>query len=517
MKRLAAALLFTALSIHPVGAAITVDDVRSALDAGSFVALEQMFAEAHDAALENRDFAELRNMNGTLFVTANRERLARTQEWLTTFPDSPYAATALAWSHYYRAFLLRGSASWADTSGEGRQAFHNELAKAKSLIDVAVSRADNYLPALDASILLKLTHIDDGSVRPVVDRSLGVAPSAHTINLAINATRLIWGGSLKEILSICATMAHRVPDYDEGRCLINAAMSNEAEGAIRRMALSLLDKRDDPELEYARFSAYVREWSDREGAEEKAIAYHRSTLGPNTDIDAYLDGLRRIRSVFRNALYEIEAMDALRWMVEDRLADNPQSYRLLNVLIEDIIQNADRDDQADDIALAQRHWRETLELGRFIPETWSVGQSLTYSRYGSADFNRRWPYMTNQIYYSNHSTFTLNGVLGQLYSLYRSTIGGTRPYVPNGSTPPDLAAVQAQMLCPMIRVARMIEYLCDRNPADPGCNVGGTAVEYRIQVRRLARSTPQCIWVSKAGIDALTFDPVPVEAFLDGY
>ena len=85
----------------PLRADFSVNTVRSALDADNYVLLEEEFQTAFEEAAKTKNFRPLRNTYSQLFVTANDVRRVKAEAWLAEHPSSPFAATALAWSHYY--------------------------------------------------------------------------------------------------------------------------------------------------------------------------------------------------------------------------------------------------------------------------------------------------------------------------------------------------------------------------------------------------------------------------------
>ncbi len=119
---------------------------ESALDAADYDALEERLSQAHAAAVATRDFKPLRATYATLFVVANRDRFAQTRAWRAAVPDSPYAATALAWQHYQRAFEFRGNALSPYVSQEARAHYHDELEQAQKLAEGGFAKRDDSSP-----------------------------------------------------------------------------------------------------------------------------------------------------------------------------------------------------------------------------------------------------------------------------------------------------------------------------------------------------------------------------------
>lgn len=514
MHRLfAAILILIALSGFPARAENLVNNVRQALGESDFPKLEDMFKEAHETALVEKSFYDLRDTYSVLFVTAHNDRLQRTKDWLAAYPNSPYAATGLAWMHYYRAFLLRGDRNWRDTSAEARQGFHNELVLAKKFTGLAIAQADDFLPAIDAAILLKATHIDDGSPQPLVNHALDIAPDRHALRLGLAAANLNWGGKFEENLALCGFMAAKIPDYDTELCLIEFVFENKLEGTFREMAIEALDGRDESFLDYARLDAYLHEWNARDEATTEAKRIHRASLGPDVNVVEYQQNLKSIVATFQLPFYGIEANDAFLTAMRDRLKDSPQNHKILRILIEDGLERVSREEYGAGLEDLSVMWREMLELGAFLPPTWGLGSGI-----GRADrtllqnTERQARFHANAIHFGNHKPFWLKNYLMELFVTYQIAIGEEPSSRVDDA---DHEALHDAVLCPLFRVTRLYNYFCEADPSDAGCNIGGYGSNFPDRVRRIMKTSPQCEWAREAEIEELYFSPVPIERFFE--
>lgn len=487
-----------------------IDTVRAGLQAEDFAALEAVLGAAHQDALAQRDFSALRTLYSILFVTAHKERLARLEAWHTTYPASPYAAGALAWSHIHRAYLLRGTGSSGTTAPEAQQAFYEELMLGKSMADAALENAPDFLPAVDAAIELRRTHVDDGPVWPLVERALDVAPDRHAMLRAFGALNVDWGHDLNESLKLCADLSDKVPGYDTELCLIDVVFENRLRGEIRKAAVEVLETRDEPFLDDIRLNVYLNEWQGRAEAAEQAKRLHKATLGPQVNIEIYQSRLQRLVAVFDLPFYGIEAQDALVATLAERVADNPQNYRVRRVLAEEELLLLRRSDPDASIARAAAHWREMLALGAYQSATWELGAAIEGTRHSRFAVDRLMPYYTNQIYYANHDPWVLREVVVALF---------TNWMVANGELASedkrlDKAALNDAVLCPMFRTGRIYQAICEAYPGQQACQVGGWASDFPDRIRRLMRDATACEWERTAAVEDLLFVPVPVEAFL---
>lgn len=487
------------------------DEVRAALGAEDYAGLEVLLADAHAEALAARDFSSLRRLYGDLFVTANRERFATTETWLEAYPASPYAATALAWSHHHRSFLLRGERSLRATSREAIAAYKAERNAARALNDIALAETDDFMPALDLALLLLVdTPADSDAIKPLVAHALEIAPSRRSLQLARAALSFNWGGTLEDNIDLCVSLAQKVPGYDAELCLIELAFENKATGALREAALAALDTRDEPFLDYARLDAYLREWRGRPEAPEEAQRIHRASLDGNIDVPAFEQNLEQIVATFGLTFYWVEVRDAPLDVLRTRLADDPQNYRLAIALIEELLDRRSHDDPSVDMGEVVALWPDMLALGAHEPDVWRLGAVIAIEPTGWPAYDRQAPFYANRIYYSNHDAGSLKSYMNDLFNGWMIATGE----VSTGKADVDTELLKDMVLCPLIRVGRLFDAACAANPGAAGCNVGGWGSDFPGRVRRLTKSETACEWERTADIKELMFAPVPVSEFL---
>lgn len=503
---------FLPLFSVPASAEISVDFVRDALAQDDYSGLEQEFTAAHQLALQERDFTQLRHVYSILFVTANQDRLSKAENWLELYPSSPYAATALAWSHHYRAYLLRGSAPFRYVSPEAGQAFHDELMRAKELTDHAMSVAMDFLPAVDASIALKRTHVDDGAIPPLVDHELNIAPDRHAVELGLFAAEMRWGGDWHESMSLCGFMADRAPDYDAELCMISVVFRNEMKGLFREKALEVLETRDEDFLDYARLDAYLNEWRHRDGAAEDAMRIHQESLGPSVGVTSYMEELQRISTTFQRPFYGLEAKEALIAVLRERLADNPQSLNILRVLIDDVLTGLRAGTTIYTVHDAQALWYEMLPLGAYRSDTWRLGGEIHQEASGGLAADSQRPFIENAIYYSNHSPFEL---AAYILHLFQGHLVSTGEISLAAGVDIDPKTLGESVRCPMFRATRLFKYICEVDSANPGCNIGGYGADFPDRIVSIMKRSQDCEFERISTIEKLLFTPIPAEHFLE--
>lgn len=505
--------LLSLMAIPQARAEFSVANVRDALAQEDFRALEADFQSAYEQALKDRDFAKLRHVYAVLFVTANNTRMHRNQKWLKQYPDSPFAATGLAWSHYYRAYQIRGEHHLFATRPELQSRFLKELAQVKLYSDLALENAPTFLPSVDAAILLRGTDFYREDVKPLVDLALTVAPDRHALEIGLDALSSRGPGNLMSNISLCANLAEWVPTYDAELCFIEVAFKNNVTGPMRKAAVAALADRTEPFLDYARLDAYLHEWRDQDEAPDEAKRIHRATLGPLTYIAGYLDDLAHIERYFNMSLYEVEGRDQLLLKMEERLSDNPESYGILTLLIEDILDRNARRDPTADVSKAKEYWLTTLDLGAYRPETWTLGKDVLGRLDPDIYPERDIKLLSNAIYYSSHAPSSIRYLINSLHNRYSVAIGEYS--APEAEFEPQ--ALLDQVKCPMFRAAKVYRFICERVPDDPGCNIGGWQADLPDRLIRMAKTDQQCAWVNLADPENLLYQPVPVEHFQEGF
>lgn len=504
-------LLFL-VGTSPAKAEFSVASVRDALASEDFSSLEMGFQSAYEQALEDRDFAKIRNVYSVLFVTANAARLRHNQKWLMQHPDSPFAATGLAWAHYYRASQILGYQNWWSTTVELQTQFFKELELSKLYTDMALGFAPSFLPAVDAAILLRGTDTYRGDVKPFVQVLLDVAPDRHALEIGLDALSLHGVDNLTNNVLLCANLAERVPSYDDELCFIEVVFKNNATGALRKAAVTALGERTEPFLDYARLDAYLTEWRFEDEARDEAKRIHRATLGPLTGITQYRHDLERIERSFNMPLYEVEGHDRLVLTMQRRLSDNPESFNILNLLIRDILDRHLRRDPTADLGTAREYWLDMLDLGEFRPETWLLGEEVISAADPQIRPERYINFMSNAIYYSRHSPGYIRELMHSLHYRYRLALGE----ISATGLDIDQKALLEEVKCPMLRAARVYRLVCEQVPDHYGCNIGGWQADLSDRLARIAQQDQQCAWIRLADPEQLYYGPVPTEQFQKG-
>ena len=485
------------------------DNVRAALDARDIAALESLLAEAHAEAVAATDFTSLRAVYNNLFETAHRARFAATETWFQTVPTSPYAATALAWSYHHRSFLLRGQRALSATSDEAYSAYAAERGAARALVGDALDAAEDFIPALDLALLLMTdSRADAEIVKSLAARALDLAPSRRTLRLAQVALSFDWGGSMQDNLDLCVSLADKVPGYDADLCLIEVAFQNKATGAFREAALTALETRDEPFLDYARLDAYLNEWRSRPEAADEAQRIHRAMLANELDIDGFKFALQQMQEIFGLTFYWIEMRTAPLAALRARLVDDPQNYRLALALADELFELR-ADDPSVDLGEAEALWPDMLALGHYEPDVWRMGMALAVDTPWPA-YTAQAPFRANQIYYSNHDAGVLRFYLMDLFQGWMIATGETR----TAEAEVDPEALKEMVRCPLFRVSRLYDAVCATDPGAGGCTIGGWGSDFPARARRLMKKETACEWERTAPLDELVFAPVPVEEFL---
>jgi hypothetical protein len=487
--------------------------IRSLLDAGDHAALEAQFVAAHQAALKARDFTPLRTVYSTLFATANHARLQQVEGWQKAAPDSAYAATARAWSHIHRAFLLRGTNLVRETSGEALAAFQEEMMLAAAAVDTALGSAPDFAPALDASLKLKRAKVDQRDPIPQIESLLQIAPDQHALELALDTADPRWGGSVEKVMQVCERYAPQVPGYTPELCKVQAVLGLEIQGPLYVEALAQLEKLTEPQLDHLRLRAYLREWSDRPNAASEAMRLHRQSLTTSRQ-SKYTTAM--IGFLFDQPDFVREMNLAQDKLAEKRLQESPDDSDLLRDRVRYGVDQwiatwaAMPSDapvpELNDSAL-EAMWQRSLLLGQFQADTWDLGQVLTDARAGDPDTAHIEKFWQNRVHYSNYAL----GVMSEhtrnlLERFYKASDLRARPDKPDQQRG---AIAESALRCPLVRAARLLELVCQGAPEQPECRASDLA-----PLRGVRMGITDCPFESSAPPEELAYTPTPIEYFL---
>lgn len=451
---------------------------------------------------------ELKSVYRELFDAADTQRFNEVKAWHEQTPDTPYSATALAMQYHTRGFLKRGANSSRLTSPEAFAAFREHIYLARTLTDAALDLDPDFFPALETSLRLSLVSPGHDSVFELTEKLLEQAPHREFLQLGIDSLSLRWGGSFAESIELCTELSDLVEGYDPAVCPIEVVFRNEMKGEAREHALKLLETRDEDFLDYARLMAYLREWRHLPNAAEESIRIHTEYVAKTKNMHRagwYLSGLA---TVFKRPFYEMEAREAMRNRIRKLLKDDPENHSLAVFLIDDIIRYEGAKHGALPEAMVDELttlWPNMLALGEYDYMVWDAGRTIASLRNGFADIDAQQSFVTNSIYYSNHHPSLIKNQMGRFYSLWEIATGET-------DVDPSLNTenLKAEILCPMVRVSRLYEAICQRDPSNTGCNVGGWDAIFPEHVRRITNNTKECSAEKDAPLQSLAFNPVTV-------
>lgn len=505
-------------------------------------------AEAHRSALRSQDFSDLRAVYLTLFQTGNSERLKVLQAWFEQYPDTPYASTALGWAHYQRAYFMRGESDRRFTSKEAFNAFHSELDKAHSYTRSALETSQDFIPALDAAIVLERTYIENPEVRDKVDRlmaflplnddaksilssvatgliddkaasivdlverSLQVAPDRHTLLVAMSALDPKWGGSsVRDGIALCMELSERVTGYDPELCMIELVWAYDLDGDLHDMAVAALATRDEGFLDYARLDTYLREWRTKPEAETEAMRILDAALEPGMLVRTYLSDLEGAIIEFGMPFYGVDAQDALYRYIEGRLVDDPENPGYLSALIDEELRKVRAEVPGAGLERAEELWLDMLSLATYDWVTWNKGAAIERERVSSYDFKRLSTIIQSQLYYENHSPWGLHTYLNELFGTLQFVEDHPDRWQSRGVNPGDL---HDQVECELYRVARLrAHFLQNPRLAEHG-TPGGVGSENPERVARMMKSATRCDWQRTAPIEELMFSAASSNEFL---
>ncbi|MEC7761724.1 MAG: hypothetical protein VX874_07450 [Pseudomonadota bacterium] len=541
-------ILFLFIFCGAANAAVDPDGIRERLNARDFKGVEAVLADAHQSALGSQDFSDLRAVYLALFQTGNTERLQVLKAWFEEFPATPYASTALAWAHYQRAYFMRGESESRLTSKEAFNAFRAELERAHSYTRSALEASQDFMPALDAAIVLERTYIENPDLREKVDgfleslplnddaksilssvatsllddkaasivdlveRSLQVAPDRHTLLVAMSALDPKWGGSsVRDGIALCVELSDQVTGYDPELCMIELVWAYDLDGDLHDMAVDALANREEEFLDYARLDTYLREWRTKPEAENEVMRILDSALEPGMLVRTYLNDLKGAISVFGMPFYGVDAQDALYRYIEGRLIDDPENPGYLSALIDEELRKVRADVPGAGLARAEELWLDMLSLATYDWIAWNKGAAIERERASSYDFKKLSTIIQSQLYYSNHAPWGLHTYLNELFDTLQSTEDHLDGWRSRGVDPGEL---NEQVECELYRVARLREHFL-RKPwfSDLG-TPGGVGSENPERAARMMKSATRCDWHRTAPIEELRYTAASPNEFL---
>lgn len=504
-------LLFVAIGLAAPVQSSPVEEIRALAIAGEVAAVETRMAELHDTALETGEFDALRAVNAQVFGTTHPAVIAMLADWSAEYPESPYAQAGLAWNHYHRAFLLRGTEYVGRTPPQRMAAFREEIDRAVDAAIAAFERAPDYLPASDAMIVMSLHSRGRIDPAPVFEAAMAEWPNWRTLHNMIGTVRPQWGGSVEAVLQLCADYAEAVPDYDLDACAIEAVLTGTMPRDLQRIALNLLAERNEPWLDYLRLArrAVIVDMVRAGEADRVEAMIERALEKPTVNVEDAVTAADIVAEQSNRPFYPERIRDRAGELVDAQIAGDPYNPTLLLRRISLLGQtSAFRDKDPEAVDHAWTLWTDALEYGELDPEVWEQGGYLAMKGQPEITGHLAYPYFANAAALDPFPVAYLGTLLDLTRGNYKraelAMRQGETSLAPGDRDPFD---VMAELRCPLLRLTRLIEAYCELDRGEKAC--GSYFMSYLEDVRDIPEIEAVCVDIVRAPVEDLLLDPVP--------
>lgn len=496
--------------LPPALADLPPEDLRALIHAGEVQAVSAALAGLSSEGIEAQKV--IRNVFA-MFAERHPKTVEFTEKWLEAEPQSVLAMAARGWALHAEGWAMRGSGLGRETSAPAMAALHKAHTEGLALMQAALAIDPGFLPASDGVLAMAYTTGQPELIEPEVARIMGLRPNRGTLSRAGQGLAPNWGGSTRQMKTLCRVYAPLVtdrPGYDAEVCFIDGTMmAGYLQGDDRATLAERIRASDNP---------LIAEWA-----------------GPGdvpgdspSDRLAYLDGvkLNRPLSYDEARLYDQDAAQVAVLAGEARAPEFPAALarqveiarseadakpgdwqavaRYLNIAAEDRQVNGTKADRAD----LFRRQVTALRLLPYEPKAWSsVGQSVL-AREASSDemaaLEMSEPYLVNAAAYSNHQSQYLTGLVAPKLSLLVRTMSGQ-------SQPFGKLRWQGVVQCPLVRQLRLLMAACEAE----GMGFGAcTGLPYEAQnMQGLIRDISgagACKDEASAPLEDLAYNPVEV-------
>ncbi len=482
MVRLIYGLLFVWFLIPPAAAqisdpytSITQAELRVAILDGDIDKVERDLATAHARFLAGETKPNDLRFLYTLFGTTDPEILSFTREWLSAYPESPYAHAAQAWNDYNAAWLIRGEASANKTYPKALRMFSQLNNSAWSHARFALDARPRLLPASDALIRLGLFTRFKIKFYTVLDEVMEADPNWGSLYRAIDTTIPAWGGTWEVAENICEYYGPRLTELGDDPvqyCKLYAAgeIHSKFGDPLFHWVQQTLKNEDIPTLNHLRLRLATSAKGTRDDA---TFAYEYLTNLLESGGWNYSDAEDFDRAIARQYDFPLISEAHYRAMQENAramLAKNPydskalQAIRIKRFTYEQIGENSSFGTVAEELAPEEEaeYVRRQLTISPYRPSYWSDYATLNYPMSRPDSVLYRDQYLTNAIVYSNHSPYYLITYAWskyyqlKLYNQHQESISDQE----SGSVPAQIDA-EAGLICPLVQSVRLFEELCE--------------------------------------------------------
>ncbi len=402
-----------------------------------------------------------------MFKTTAPATHRRIEAWRAEAPVSALAMTAEAAARFHLGVLRRGEDIASRVAPEDMEAFRRQAGLSAELVTAALVADSRMVLAYYLAFELMKVGAMESRPEPVLQALLEIDPGPAALRSAALVYDPPWGGSMEQMLTVCASFADRLPDYDAEACGIDLILRNPRDRASVVTAYEALKARGEPWLDDTRYHALLNVGARPDQMAERAnwaIEVHRARLADDIDPAEWLAQAERLASWSGNPLYALEAAERLQPYLDRWLVRDPYNTRSLVRLI-NTLRLLGRGRSEDEKARLRELWLRAMVHGSRKPEHWVFGVQVMA---GWPDIAGALPYLENAVATSPTPGFHLGYMLRTLTddeAVLRGNAGLDR-----GATGPEADAARAEIAladCPKARAARLMYAAC-RSRAERG-------------------------------------------------
>ena len=493
-------------------AAITPEELRDLAYAGDVAGAEAAMKQAHAESLSGEiTFDELREIQSIL-INTHPDIQAFSLDWIEAYPDSSYAKSNLAFQLTNSAWNVRGERYISETYYIAIDTFTEMTESAMDIALEAARAAPDYIPATDAVLNLQnvTKRLTRSAHRDFVRTTLRHAPDPGTLNRALRISKTNWGGlGITDIRTYCQLFADMIEgesDYTTDICIVEHLTEYDKIENHLEFATEVLDASDHPRLEYARVELALLRRSDSD---------RRVVLDYLARPDIYATNMvRKFTSAFPPDRESSEVVKAHNTRDQQRASDvlphDPFNPSIIKVLLR-------RYPGYGFANMSQFNWdpvrnlyRRQLIASPYDPRIWAFASdehSIDPSSSSQHDL-----YMQNAVHYSYHD-------LDYLQLFLSKKLEGDHQYRDHIAAD-DLSAKGNQiisakqrdtfLLCPVVRLTRMVEYQCEAMDQGPSC-ASFHRYPYHADILAEVAERDICFDERNAPLETLVYEPVEVD------
>lgn len=512
-------LLFVSAIISMLSPALAdiEDNVWKLASSGDYHAIENLLRDEHALSIETQNYDNVRISN-IPFATTDPDVISTVQAWHVDMPESPYAKTALAWINYHIAYQIRGENSARQTHPMARQEFTELMNKGFSLALEANNLAPDFVPASDAVLRTSRGGSSLWDMHKFTRDTMELTPNFGTLYRALQFATPAWGGSIDEMVAICALSSH-LDEMSEEECIARAFVIYKPTKPLLRYALeyfySVHEETEETPLPEFALTGYDYNYFK---VPEDKLDYVYDLVLTAAENRRDFDELRNMAQRFSlyhglSDLLEQEVTDIAYAAAIKRRERDPYSVSDTHIHVRYLLENLTDRDPNSVYTEAFDIWKNSLEFGKYYEQTWLQGGGILRKKDADFSFFTTYPYFVNSVVYSRGSVYSTQALLGELvrgYEHAESNLKGTAdPSVRKFANP---EAVLEFTQCRMVRAARLLKAYCQRDGKSVMfCRPTVFPMSAANRIKLDLELHAACPNEATSPLGKLEYDPIPVE------